>query len=143
MQPLPPSPCSQARNWLSTSPWQCGVRIWSSCTQSQPVWASQHPCQGLARPARGSPPASTHSTKGNGKLGFFGYQLLPWHRCLPLCVPLSFPESLPAAQLLERVKITFGMFSSCLKGLICFVFPSVTAEHSKRSTWKMWKMVSM
>lgn len=54
-----------------------------------------------------------------------------------LHVPLSFSESLPAAQLLESVKMTFGIFSSCLKGLMCFVFPSVTAEHRKWSSQKM------
>lgn len=78
------------------------------------TWPDQHslpqpPCRGTNR---------------NSKLAFFRYQLLTWHPCFPLCTPLSFTESVPAEQLLEWVKMTFGMFSLALKdSSALFFFP--------------------
>lgn len=123
------------RNWLSTCAWQSGRRLQLCCTRSQLVGTSPAtssrpatsqpypPCWSLAWSGTAPPQPPHGGTIRNSKPGFFRYQLLLWHHCFPLCMPLSFTESLPAAQLLEWVEMTFGMFSLALKDSSALCFP--------------------
>lgn len=150
VQPFLPSPCSQARNRLSTSPQQCGVRIWFCCALFQPVGASrvsdqQLPSSILVRvwpdeqTAPPQPPRRVLTGTANRALsGVSCYAGIAASLCA-----FGTPWISACCTALGRSRSDFRMFSSCPKGLIFFAFPSVTAEHRKWSTWKTWKMVSM
>lgn len=147
VQPFLPSLCSQARNRLSTSPQQCGVRIWFCCALFQPVGASrvsdqQLPSSILARvwPDEQTAPPSLRAEFWRGQqTGLFQVSAATL-ASLPLFVPLALPESLPAAQLLEGVEVTFGCFPLALKDSSSLLFPQSQQNtenglHGKREKW--------
>lgn len=148
-----------SKKLVYNSPLQYGIRTWFCHIQSQLAGASQamsfrpasphqNPCSSLAWSAWAPPQPPRRAITGTAN-GAFQTPAVSLASLLPsLHVPLSFPESLPAAQLLESVKITFGMFSSCLKGLIALFFPQSQQNienglHGKRERWFLCKLKVM